>query len=168
MGKNRSAGKVLESLKGFLTSIEEVPCCTFLSESGEWNDDVGVPINETLVKVTETQKELNILDILGFWPVQDCLDFVRGHLEALRTEDVTEIFNSIKMILTFVCVSVKSMSMELLEDFLDMFSVFFQVIRVDQDIIEIYNHEDVNHVREGVIHKILESSQSISKSERYN
>ena len=57
------------------------------------------------------------------------------------------------------------MDMESLEDFTDMFLVFIGVIRVNQDIIKIYNHRDVHHVREDVVHKALESSESIGKSE---
>ncbi len=60
------------------------------------------------------------------------------------------------------------MGMELSEDFSDMFSVFFQVIEVNQDVIKIYNHGNIHHVREYVIHKMLEGSQCIGKSEGHN
>ena len=169
MGKNQNTCKrLLKSLKGFLTRVGEIPSCTFLSKSGEWDDGIGVPINESLVEVIEPKKGLNVLDIPGFRPFQNCLDFVRGHPKALGAEDVTEIFNSIRMELTFICASIKLMSTEMSEDFSDMFVVFLQVIGVDQDVIEIYNHRDIYHVSENVIHKALESGRGIGKSEQHN
>ena len=45
-----------------------------------------------LVEVTEAQEGLNVLDILGLWPFQDCLDFVSRYLETLWREYVAEIF----------------------------------------------------------------------------
>ena len=67
MGKNRSTSKrLLKSLKGFPTRIREIPCCTFPSESGERDNSIGVSINESLVEVTESEKGLNVLDILEF------------------------------------------------------------------------------------------------------
>ena len=169
MGKNQSISKrLLKSPKGSLTCVGEIPCCTFPSELGEWDDGIGVLINESSVEVTEPEKGLNVLDIPGFRPFQNCLDFVRGHLEALRAEDVTEIFNSIGVELTFIHASIKPMGAETSEDFSDMFAVFLQVIGVDQDFIEIYNHGDIHHVGKNVIHKALESGRGIGKSERHN
>ncbi len=72
------------------------------------------------------------------------------------------------MKLTFICVSAKSVKMKSLKDFLNMSLVFIGVIRVDQNVIKIYNHKDVHNVREDVIHEALESGQNIDKSERHN
>ena len=169
MSKDRSASKrLLKSSKGFSTCIREIPCCTFPSKSGERDDGIRVPINESLVEVTEPEKGLNVLDISGFWLFQNCLDFVRGHSETLRAEDVTEIFNSIRVELTFICASIKPIGAETLEDFSDMFAVFLQVIRVDQDVIKIYNHGDIHHVSKNVIYEVLESGGDIGKSKQHN
>ena len=166
MSKDRSASKrLLKSPKDFSTCVREIPCCTFPSKSSERDDGIRVSINELSVEVTEPEKGLNVLNIPRFQPFQNCLDFVRGHLEALGAEDVTEIFNSIRMELTFIYTSIKPISAEMSENFLDMFAMFLQVIRVDQDVIKIYNHENIHHVSENVIYKVLESSRGISKSE---
>ena len=169
MGKDRSTSKrLLKSPKGFLTCVGEIPSCTFPSKSGERDDGIRVSINESSVEVIEPEKGLNVLDIPRFWLFQNCLDFVRGHPEALWAEDVTEIFNSIGVELTFVCVSIKPVDTEMSEDFSDMFVVFLQVIGVDQDVIKIYNHEDIYHVSKNVIHEALESGRGIGKSKWHN
>ncbi len=49
-----------------------------------------------------------------------------------------------------------------------MLLVFIEVVEVDQDVIKIYNYEDVHHVREDIVHEALESSHSVRKSEKHN
>ena len=43
------------------------------------------------------------------------------------------------------------------EYFLDMSIVFLQRVRVDQDVIQINDDTDVNHIGEDVIHEPLKS-----------
>src|ERR1700731_1041533 len=43
----------------------------------------------------------------------------------------------------------------------DMFNVLFQVLRVDEDVVEVDNHECVKEVGEDVIHEVLESGRCI-------
>ena len=47
------------------------------------------------------------------------------------------------------------------EYLLDMFDMLFWVLRVDEDVIEVDNHEHVKEVREDIIHEVLESSRCI-------
>ena len=51
-------------------------------------------------------------------------------------------------------------------DFLDMNLVLGHVVRVYEDIIEVYYYTNIQHVAEDVIHKSLKSGGSIGKSER--
>ena len=60
------------------------------------------------------------------------------------------------------------MCMEMLENFSDMFSVFIRIIRVNQDVIKIYNHRDVYYIGENVVYEILKSSEDINKSIQHN
>ena len=60
------------------------------------------------------------------------------------------------------------MGAETLEDFSNMLTVFLWIIRVDQDVIKIYNHGDIHYVSKNVIHEALESNRSISKFEWHN
>ena len=51
-----------------------------LSEkAGEWNDDVEVSRDETLVEISKSQERLYIMDIAGFRPVENHLDLALVH-----------------------------------------------------------------------------------------
>ena len=50
----------------------------------------------------------------------------------------------------------ESMLMELLEYFADMLSVLFWVLRVNEDVVKVDNHECVEEVGEDIIHEMLE------------
>jgi hypothetical protein len=54
------------------------------------------------------------------------------------------------------------------EDFSDLSLVLFFVIRVNEDVIQVYKDTDVEQVRKDVIHKSLKCSRSIGKSERHD
>ena len=66
------------------------------------------------------------------------------------------------MEVTFIGTSVEVIFLEALEDFADMFSVLFHVVRVDEDVIQVYKNAYIKHVREDVIHEALEGCWCIS------
>ena len=72
------------------------------------------------------------------------------------------------MELAFVGMSVKSMLLESLEYLVDMLSVIRDVVRVDQYVVQVNHYRDIEHVRENVVHKMLEGGRHIRKSERHN
>jgi hypothetical protein len=57
---------------------------------------------------------------------------------------------------------------ELSEDFSDLSPVLFFVIRVNEDVVQVYKDADVEQVCKDVIHKSLKCSWSIGKSERHD
>ena len=71
------------------------------------------------------------------------------------------------MELTFVCTGKKSISMESVEYFLNMEFVLGNVVRIDEDPIQIFDDYDVDHICEDVIHKSLKSGSCISKPFRH-
>src|SRR5882672_3189100 len=133
----------------------------------EWNGDFGISINEMTVKVGKAEERLNILDFLGFGPILDYLDFVLGHGEAFGRQHISEVFSGSDMAFAFVCMGKKSVSMESAKYFSDVSLVFSNVVRVDEDVIQIADDNDINHVHEDVIHKLLESHWSSSKPFRH-
>ena len=68
--------------------IGEVPTSSFMSEAGEFNGDFGVFQDKTLIEIGKAQEGLDSFNILGFRPILNDLDFVRGHSEAAQREDV--------------------------------------------------------------------------------
>src|SRR5882724_8022411 len=137
--------------------ISKVPCGTLVGKMHEWNGNFGISKNESSVKVGETKERLNIFDLLGFGPILDYLDFVRRHGEAFGRQHISEVFAGSDMKFAFVCMGKKSVSMESAKYFSDMSLVFGNVVRVDEDVIQIDDDNDVNHVHKNIVHKPLES-----------
>jgi len=80
---------------------------------------------------------LYVPDFTGFGPFEDNLDFVRGNFKAILSKDESKEFQFGLVKFAFVFMGIKSVNLESLEYFLDMFPVIFHVIRVDKDIVQI-------------------------------
>ena len=71
------------------------------------------------------------------------------------------------MELTFACMGQKSISAESAEYFLNVEFVLGNVVGIDEDVVQIYDDYDINHICEDVIHKSLKSGGCISKPFRH-
>ena len=71
------------------------------------------------------------MNVLEFRPVLNGLNFSRGHGETIFGKNVAKVFNCISREMTFVGARVKSMLLELLEYFVDMFMMLLGVIGED-------------------------------------
>ena len=71
------------------------------------------------------------------------------------------------MELAFVWMNKQSISMEPTKYFLNMSFVFGNFVRIDENVVQIYDDNDVDHIHEDVIHKSLKSCWSISKPFRH-
>src|SRR5882724_11133585 len=111
------------------------------------------------IEVGKSEERLDVFDFLGFWPILDDLDLIRGHGEAFGGQHVSEVFTGSDVEFTFACSGKQSVSMEPTKYFLNMSFVFGNVVRIDDN--------DVDHIRKDVVHKPLKSSQSISKPFRH-
>ena len=67
------------------------------------------------------------------------------------------------MELTLVGPSIEPVSTESGKDFPDMGRVLLRIVGVYQDIIQVYNYGDVNHVGEDVVHEPLETHWGIGE-----
>src|SRR5882672_1923491 len=122
--------------------IGKVPRGTLAGKMREQNGDFGISVNETMVKVGETEEGLNVLDFSGFKPILDYLDFVLGHGEAFGRQHISEVFAGSDMELAFVCTGKKSVSAESAKYFSDVSLVFGNVVRVDEDVVQIDDDND--------------------------
>src|SRR5882724_8865441 len=147
--------------------IGEVPMGTLVGKTCKWNSDFRVSENETMIEVGESEERLDVFDFLGFWPILDNLDFVRGHGEAFGSQHVSKVFAGSDMELAFVCMSKQSISAEPVKYFPDMSFVFGNIVGIDENVIQIYDDNDIDHIREDVIHESLKSCWSISKPFRH-
>src|SRR5882724_6555283 len=147
--------------------ISKVPYGTLVGKTCEWNGDFRISENESSVKIGETKERLDVFDFPGFGPILDYLDFVRRHGEAFGRQHISQVFAGSDVEFTFVCTGKKSVSAESAKYFSDMSLVFGNIVRVDEYVIQIDDDNDVNHVRENVIHQPLESCRGISKPFRH-
>src|SRR5882724_992714 len=147
--------------------IGEVPRGTLAGKMRERNGDFRVSENETMIEVGESKERLDVFDFLGFWPILDDLDLVRGHGEAFRRQHVSDVFAGSDVELTFVCMGKQSISMEPMKYFLNVSFVFGNVVRIDENVVQIYDDNHVDHIHKDVVHKSLKSCWSISKPFRH-
>src|SRR6266481_8327309 len=70
---------LLQGLEGCMALIGKVPGNTLVGEPHKWNCDLGIFVNEAMVKVGESEEGLNVFDLLRLGPVLDNLDFIGWH-----------------------------------------------------------------------------------------
>ena len=113
----------LEVSEGSPAIVREVPRNSFACKTSKGNHDIRVVLNEPPIKVRKAKEGLDVLDFSGFGPILNSLDFVAGHGEPGGQEDITEIFDSLQVPFAFLQFEIKSVSVEALENFPDMFSM---------------------------------------------
>ena len=72
------------------------------------------------------------------------------------------------MELTLVGPSIEPVSTESGKDFPDMGRVLLWIVGVYQDIIQVYDYGDVNHVSKDVVHEPLETCRGIGEPLRHH
>ena len=87
----------------------------------EGNDDVGVVVDESMVKVRKSKEGLNVLNFLRFRPIGNGLNFLHGHGESVGRETETEVLGGGGMELTFLWLGEEIVLSEASEDFVDVF-----------------------------------------------
>ena len=110
-----------------------------------------------MVEIGKAEEGLNVLDFLWYWPILDNLDFVRGHGEAFGRQHVSEVFTRSDVELAFVCTGKKSVSAESAEYFPNVEFVLRNIVGIGEDVIQIYDDYNINHICEDVIHKSLKA-----------
>src|SRR5437899_3126766 len=120
------------------------------------------------VEVGKAKEGLDVLDFPWFRPVTDCLDLFRSHGEPLRREVEAEVFDGGGMELTLFRFSIELVFVEASEDFFDMSFVQLLVLRVDEDVVKVYDNAHVQEVCKDAINKPLESSRGISEAKGHH
>jgi len=95
------------------------------------------------------------------------LDFVRGHGEAFGDSMYLRYSQEVTWNLHFVCMTKQSISTEPAKYFLNVSFVFGNVVGIDEDVVQIYDDNDVDHIRKDVVHESLKRCWSISKPFRH-
>ena len=134
----------------------------------EGNNDVGVVVDESTVKVHESEEGLNVLNFPQFQPIRNGLKFLCRHGESIRRETETEVLGSGGMKLTLLWLGEEIVLSEASEDLVDVFLMGLKVLGVYQDVIQIDNYTDVKEVHEDAIDELLESCRSICQAEGHD
>ena len=90
-----------------------------------------------MVEIGKAEEWLNILDFLWNWPILDDLNFVWGHGEAFSWQHISEVFAVSDVELAFVCMGKRSVSVEPAEYFPNMEFVLGNIVRIDEDVVQI-------------------------------
>ncbi|KIO09535.1 hypothetical protein M404DRAFT_131592, partial [Pisolithus tinctorius Marx 270] len=130
--------------------LGKVPRSTLSCEVSEWNDNVGVVINESSVEVHKTKERLDVSHLPWLRPVTDCLNLLSGHGETGGRKNITEVLDRVRVKLTLLWLGIKTMLSKAAEYLFYMFAVQLHVLQ---------------HVCKDAINKLLEGCRCISQTE---
>ena len=94
-------------------------------------------MNELPIEVGEAKERLYVFNLLRFRPLLDNLNFFVSHCQAEVHQDISKELNGISVPFAFICFGIETVFPKALEQFVDVFLVLFESVRIDEDIIEI-------------------------------
>src|SRR6202040_3224758 len=65
---------------------------------------------------------------------------------------------------TFVGTRIQAIFTEPMENFTDVSPVLVDVIRINKDVVEVYDNTNVDHVCEDVVHEMLKGCRGVGKA----
>ncbi|KIN97385.1 hypothetical protein M404DRAFT_160522, partial [Pisolithus tinctorius Marx 270] len=137
---------ILQAEEGRAALLGKVPRSTLSCEVSEWNDNVGVVINELSVEICEAKERLDVSHLPWLRPVTDCLNLLSGHGETRGRKNITEVLNGVGVKLTLLWLGIKTMLLKVVEYLFYMFVVQFHVLQ---------------HVCKDAIDKLLEGHRHV-------
>ncbi|KIO14597.1 hypothetical protein M404DRAFT_119511 [Pisolithus tinctorius Marx 270] len=148
MSENGSGAEgILQAEESGAALLGKVPRSTLSREASEWNDDVGVVINESSIEICETKERLDVSHLPRLRPVADCLNLLSGHGETGGRKNITKVLDGVGVKLALLWLGIKTMLSKAAEYLFYMFAVRF------------------HHVRKDAINKPLEGRRRISQTE---
>ncbi len=158
----------LQALKGGSCHHVEDEDCTLAEELGHGLDALQVTINELTVEIHEAEERLELLHQHGSWPGQDSLNLVNQHGYTIHVDHVPKVLGLGGVELTFLSVDVEALSKQAADHLPHLFVMVGQVQQVDEDVIKVDQHIDINDVMEEVVDDGLECCQRIGKSKGHD
>jgi hypothetical protein len=169
LGKDRGGGKHgLEGLKGRAAFRIKVPQDILPGQPIEWSSDSRIILNKLVIEVSKSQEWLDIFDFARFWPISYSFDFGRIHSDSSGSYQESQVFYGSPVEFALLSFGVKLMTLKASQNFADLLLMRFQVIGVDQDVIEVDDDANIHQIGEDVIHELLESGWGIAKTKRHN
>ncbi|KIO01585.1 hypothetical protein M404DRAFT_149669 [Pisolithus tinctorius Marx 270] len=110
VSENRSRVEgILQAEESGAALLGKVPRSTLSCEASEWNNDVGVVINELSVEICETKERLDVLHLPQLRPVMDCLNLLSRHGETRGRKNITEVLDGVGVKLALLRLGIKAM-----------------------------------------------------------
>ncbi|KIO05700.1 hypothetical protein M404DRAFT_140419 [Pisolithus tinctorius Marx 270] len=148
MSENGSGAEgILQAEESRAALLGKVPRSTLSHEASEWNDDVGVVINESSIEICETKERLDVSHLPWLRPVADCLNLLSRHGETRGRKNITEVLDGVGVKLALLWLGIKTMLSKAAEYLFYMFAV------------------RLHHVRKDAIDESLEGCRCISQTE---
>ncbi|KIO01763.1 hypothetical protein M404DRAFT_149401 [Pisolithus tinctorius Marx 270] len=152
VSENRSGAEgILQAEESGVALLGKVPRSTLSCEASEWNDDVGVVVNELSVEICEAEERLDVLHLPQLRPVADCLNLLSRHGETGGRKNITKVLDRVRVKLALLWLGIKAMLSKVVE------YLFY-------DVIKIYHNTDIKHVCKDAIDKSLESCRCVSQT----
>src|SRR6266498_5579724 len=105
--------------KGCVCLVSKLECDSFVGESGERYNNVGIVENKAMVKISEAEEGLHVLHFSQLRPILNYLNFRLVHGESLRRQDVSKVLYLLRVKLTFVGMGEEPVLAKVLEHFFD-------------------------------------------------
>jgi len=130
-----------------------------LKNNGQWNVD----------KSWHIQKKLDILNKSWSSIIKNGLNFTRIHANVIFRNDITQEFHFRLMEFTFLQFGVKSNLPKLLQNYMYMAFMVFNVIWENEDVINVIDHEIIQVFAKDIVQQMLKNNMQVSKAKwHYN
>ncbi|KIO03370.1 hypothetical protein M404DRAFT_145629 [Pisolithus tinctorius Marx 270] len=144
--RSRAEG-ILQVEESRAALLGKVPRSTLSREVSEWNNDVGVVINESSVEICKTKERLDVSHLPWLRPVLDCLNLLSRHGETGGRKNITEVLDGVGVKLALLWLGIKTMLLKAAEYLFYMFAV------------------QLHHVCKDAIDELLEGHRHVSQTE---
>ncbi len=130
-----------------------------MKNNGQWNVD----------KSWHIQKKLDILNKSWSSIIKNGLNFTRIHANVIFRNDITQEFHFRLMEFTFLQFGVKSNLPKLLQNYMYMAFMVFNVIWENEDVINVIDHEIIQVFAKDIVQQMLKNNMQVSKAKwHYN
>ena len=101
-----------------------------------------------MVEIRKVEEGLDVLHLAWFRPIANSGDFVLRHCQTVGGEKVSKVFHRVRMELTLFGFNEELVLAQVPKHFPNVFDVVLYIVRIDQDVIEVYYHADIEHICE--------------------
>ena len=152
---------VFEYLETFLTLVCPFELDTLMQQISQRPGNLGEVLDESTAIAGETEKTSDLLDILRRSPIENSLNSLWVDSNTILRDDMPKVGHFRKPEFTFRILCIELMFSKLFQNKSKVFSMFFFVLGVYKDIIQINHDELVEVIHEYIVHQTREGGGSI-------